>query len=157
MGFVPRIQCSHFDDRGTDCSIFVRVDTGPTDRDAEYDDLGAWSRLKRNLTRRWTSQIGVVNDISPSTSSLEEGGSGAESNLVGEKFESATNFVQIQAQTDVPDGMLEIPVPQSRFKRQDKASSRPSSAGVASSKGSSNRNSGVMVEEEAPDWLKRYG
>lgn len=124
---------------------------GSTDRDAEYDDLGAWSRLKRTLTRRWTSQIGVVEDVRPSTSTLEEGG--AEANVVGEKFESATNIVQVQARTD----MLEVPLPQSTFATQEVGSSRPSSAGRVSSKGSSHRNSGVMVEEEAPTWLQQYG
>ncbi len=108
--------------------------------------------MKRTLTRRWTSQIGMVVDVSPSTTTLEEGG--AESNLAGEKIESATNIVQVQARTDVPGGMLEIPVPQSRFMKQEAVSS---SAGRASSEGSSNRNSGVMVEEEAPTWLQQYG
>lgn len=109
------------------------------------------SRLKRTLTRRWTSQIGVVEDVRPSTSTLEEGG--AEANVVGEKFESATNIVQVQARTD----MLEVPLPQSTFATQEVGSSRPSSAGRVSSKGSSHRNSGVMVEEEAPTWLQQYG
>lgn len=109
------------------------------------------SRLKRTLTRRWTSQIGVVEDISPSTTTLEEGG--AEANVAGGKVESATNILQVQARTD----MLEVPPSQSLFAKQDVVSSRPSSAGRVSSKGSSHGNSGVMVEEEAPTWLQRYG
>lgn len=133
----------------------VRIRAGSTDRDAEYDDLGAWSRLKRTLTRRWTSQIGVVEDMSPSTSSLEEGG--AEGNLVGETVETATNIGQVRARTDLAGGMLEVPVPQSMFMKQDAVSSRPSSAGKASSKGSTNLNNGVMVEEEVPTWLQQYG
>ena len=108
--------------------------------------------MKTKLTRRWTSQIGAVEDVGPSTTSLEEGG--AEGNLAGE---SAANFVQVQARTDLSGGMLEVPVSQSTFMMQDIASSRPSSAGKASSKGSSNRNSGVMVEEEAANWLQQYG
>lgn len=133
----------------------VRIRAESTNQDAEYDDLGAWSRLKRTLTRRWTSQIGVVEDMGPSTSSLEEGG--AEANLVGEKVESATNIGQIRARTDVAGDMLEIPVPQSMLMKQDAVSSRPSSAGKASSKGSTNLNNGVMVEEEVPTWLQQYG
>lgn len=133
----------------------VRIRAGSTNRDAEYDDLGAWSRLKRTLTRRWTSQIGVVEDMSPSTSSLEEGG--AEANLVGEKVESATKTGQVRARTDLADGMLEVPVPQSMLMKQDGVSSRPSSAGKVSSKGSTNMNNGVMVEEEVPTWLQQYG
>ncbi len=140
-----------------DSEISLRTRAGTTDRDAEYDDLGAWSRLKRTLTRRWTSQIGVVEDVSPSTSTLEEGG--AEGNLMGEKVKSATNFaqVQVQAGNDVRGSMLEVPVSQSAFMKQDTVSSRPSSAGRVSAKDSSHRNSGVMVEEEAPTWLQQYG
>ena len=139
----------------TDYSLSISISVGSTDRDAEYDDLGVWSRLKRALTRQWTSQIGVIEDVSPSTSTLEEGE--VEGTLVGEKLESATNIGQVQARTDLPGGMLEIPIPQSRFTKQDVGSSRPSSAGKASSKGSSNWNNGVMVEEEAPTWLEQYG
>ena len=139
----------------TDSETSHRTRAGSSVRDAEYDDLGAWSRLKRTLTRRWTSQIGMVENVSPSTTTLEEGE--AEGNVVGEKVESATNFVQIQARTDIPSGMLEVPVSHSTFMNQDTVSSRPSSAGKVSTKGSSQRNSGVMVEEEAPTWLQQYG
>lgn len=139
----------------TDSEISDRTRAGSGDRDAEYDDLGAWSRLKRTLTRRWTSQIGMVEDVSPSTTTLEDGE--AEGHIVGEKVESATNFVQIQARTDIPGGMLEVPVSHSTFMMHDTVSSRPSSAGKVSTKGSSQRNSGVMVEEEAPTWLQQYG
>ena len=141
----------------TDSETSDRTSAGSGDRDAEYDDLEAWSRLKRTLTRRWTSQIGIVEDVSPSTTTLEDGG--AEGQVVGEKVESATNFVQVQARADIPGGMLEIPVSHvshSTFMQQDTVSSRPSSAGKVSTKGSSQRNSGVMVEE-APTWLQQYG
>ena len=134
-------------------SISIRA--GPSDGDAEYDDLGAWSRLKRTLTRRWTSQISIVDDASSSTTTLEEGG--AEGHLAGEKLGSAANFMQVQGRTDAPEGMLELPVPQSRLMMQEGMSLRPSSGGKASDKGSSNRNSGVMVEEEAATWLEQYG
>lgn len=110
--------------------------------------------MKTTLTRRWTSQISAVEEVSPSTDALEEGA--AEGNLAGEKLESAAKFVQVQARTDLPGGMLEVPVSQSTFMQQDNVSSRPSSAGRISSKGNSNRNSGVMVEEEAPNWLQQY-
>ena len=99
--------------------------------------------------------MGVV-DVDPSTITLEEGGT--EDNLAGEKFGSATDFAQVQARTDLPSGMLEIPTSQVAFvKQQGLSSSRPSSAGRISSKGNSNRNSGVMVEEEPPTWLEHYG
>ena len=95
-------------------------------------------------------------DVNPSTITLEEGG--AEGDFVGEKFGSATDFAQVQARTDLPSGMLEIPTSHVAFvKQQDLTSSRPSSAGRVSSKGNSNRNSGVMVEEEPQTWLEQHG
>ena len=136
----------------TDYSISIRISAGSSD--SEYDDLGAWSRLKRGLTRRWTSQIGVVDDISPATVTLEEGG--AEGNVVGEKLESTTKVGQVQSRMDRPGGMLEVPMHESTFMKQEAVSSRPSSAGKASSKGSSNWNNSVMVEEEVPTWLQQY-
>ena len=100
----------------------------------------------------------MIEDISPATTTLEEGG--AEGHLAGEKVESATNFVQVQGRTDLPGGgMLEVPVSQSTFMKQDTGSSRPSSTERISGTGSvksSNRNSGIMVEEEAPTWLQQY-
>ena len=99
--------------------------------------------------------MGVV-DVDPSSISLEEGGS--EGDFVGEKFGSATDFAQVQARTDLPSGMLEVPSSQVAFeKQQGLTSSRPSSAGRISSKEISNRNSGIMVEEEPPTWLEHYG
>ena len=95
-------------------------------------------------------------DVEPSTITLEEGGT--EGDFVGERFGSATDFAQVEARTDLPHGMLEIPTSQvALVKQQGFTSSRPSSAGRISSKGNSNRNSGVMVEEEPPTWLKHYG
>ena len=64
-------------------------------------------------------------------------------NLIGDKYEGATNVGQVQARTDVPGRILEIPVPRSTFMKQDAVSLRPSSAGKATSKGSSN-------------WRRRY-
>ena len=90
---------------------------------------------------------------------LQESESATEGNLVGEKFERVTKVGQVQAQTDPSSGMLEvpIPIPQSTFMKQEAVSSRPTSAGKASSKGSSNWNQSVMVEEEVPTWLQQYG
>lgn len=147
--------CSLFAGCVTDYSISIRISAGSSD--SEYDDLGAWSRLKRGLTRRWTSQIGVVDDISLATITLEEGG--AEGNVVEEKLDSIPipKVGQVQSQMDRPGGMLGVPVHQSTFMKQEAVSSRPSSAGKASSKGSSNWNNSVMVEEEIPTWLQEYG
>ena len=61
-------------------------------------------------------------------------------NLIGDKYKGATNVGQVQARTDVPGRILEIPVPRSTLMKQDAVSLRPSSAGKATSKGSSNWN-----------------
>ena len=134
------------------------IGAGPSDSDAEYDDLGAWSRFKRTLTRRWTSQIHIADNESSSTTTLEEGGAD-QSSLMGNGSEKATKVVAVQPhESDLPSGMLEVPLPQTTFMLQHTVSSRPSSAERPSSKGgSSNRNSGVMVEEEAPTWLQEFG
>ena len=97
----------------------------------------------------------MVENVSQPTTTLEEGV--AEGDLEGEKVETATNFVQVQARTDVPGSMLEVPVSPLTFMKQETVTSRPSSAGRVSTKGSSNRNSGLMVEEEEPTWLQQYG
>ena len=93
--------------------------------------------------------------MSPATVTLEEGG--AEGNVLEEKLDSTTKVGQVQSQTDRPSGLLGVPVHESAFMKQEAVSSRPSSAGKASSKGSSNWNNSVMVEEEVPTWLQQYG
>lgn len=69
----------------------------------------------------------------------------------------ATDFLQVQARTDLAGGMLEVLVSQSTVMKHDTVFSRPSSAGRVSSEGGHNRNSGLMMEEEAPTWLQQYG
>ena len=138
------------------------VRAGFGDGDAEYDDLGAWSRFKRSLTRRWTSQIRVSEkDLDSSTTMLEEGKASDSSStqVEGEAPEQAAQFVVRTAATgDEPGGKLEVPgseVPASTYmRRQTLVESRTSSKGSSSG---GNRNSGVMVEEEPSDWLRDYG
>lgn len=43
------------------------------DFDPDEDDLGAWARCKRSLTRRWTWQLRSTAPVGISSSSLEEG------------------------------------------------------------------------------------
>ena len=147
----------------------VRAGAAGSGEDAEYDDLGAWSRLKRTLTRRWTSQIQVQDDrpIEFSSMTLEAGvGESSNGDIHDEKpVPVAMQFMRTAATGDhVPDGggsgMLEVPMawdPESSFTmRQRIAAERPSSAGSGTSSGG-NRNSGIMVEEEPSTWLKDYG
>ena len=137
------------------------VRAGFGDGDAEYDDLGAWSRCKRSLTRRWTSQIRVSEkELGSSTTTLEEGkASEASSTQVEDRVpEQAAQFVVRTAATgDEPGGKLEVPgspaLASTYMRRQTLVGSRPSSKGSSGA----NRNSGVMVEEEPSDWLRDYG
>ena len=131
------------------------IRAGSSDKDAEYDDLGAWSRFKRTLTRRWTSQIRIADDSSPSTTILEEGVTDHRS-LMSKGAEQPAALYAVSTQADVPADLLEVPLAsQWTDRRRHVVSSieaRPSSKGS-----SSNRNSGVMVEKEAPTWLQDFG
>ncbi|KAK4692306.1 hypothetical protein P7C71_g4873, partial [Lecanoromycetidae sp. Uapishka_2] len=131
------------------------VRAGMSDQDAEYDDLGAWSRFKRTLTRRWTSQIRLDHVSSPpSSTTLEEGG--ADQSTFGDEadIDLKPRIVRTSVTGDMPGGMLEVPTPLTTFMRTQNTTPRPSSSG---SKSSGNRNSGVMVEEEPSTWLQDYG
>lgn len=144
--------------RWNDPAKTVRAGTG--DEDAEYDDLGAWSRFKRTLTRRWTSQIRIPDTgIGSSTTTLEEGGGDPISHVEHKEPEEAARFMLTSATGDLSGGMLEVPtapVAASTFMRRQTIVSRPSSAGSKSGS-SPNRNSGIMVEEEPSTWLRDYG
>lgn len=132
------------------------------DEDSEYDGLGAWSRLKRILTRRWTSQIRKLdhNDDSASVGSLEEGG-GSESHTIGGGIGDLTELLTLpvtEHAENLPGGMLKVPMPPPSWTGPQSTSSKAASVERPSSKDSSaKRNSGVMVEEERPTWLRELG
>ena len=135
---------------------------GPTEEDSEYDGLGAWSHLKRILTRRWTSQIRNIHmgDLDTSVNFLEEGTGGEASMVntrVSEISESPADPVTENA-AHLPGGMLKVPLPRTSWTRQQSVSSQSGSAERPSSNDSSAiRNSGVMVEEEKTTWLRELG
>lgn len=137
------------------------IRAGPVGEDSEYDGLGAWSRLKRTLTRRWTSQIRRVHQRSDvtSTSSLEdglinEGYVGSEGS--GEGSGEGTELLTVPAVENVensPDVMLKLPaLSPRRVSFQATSTERPSSKDS-----SAKRNSGVLVEEEKTTWLQDFG
>lgn len=132
------------------------------DEDSEYDGLGAWSRLKRTLTRRWTSQIRKLDHRSDSASenSLEEGDRD-EGHIVGGGIGEVTELLTLpitENAENLPGGMLKVPMPPLSRTRPQSASSKAASVERPSSKDSSGkRNSGVMVEEERPTWLRELG
>ena len=128
---------------------------GTSAQDAEYDDLGAWSRFKRTLTRRWTSQIRVESIASPPSSITLEEGSNDDSVSGRDKVEeSKPRIVRTSVTGGEPGGMLEVPSNQMAFMRMQSIHSRPPTADSITS---SNRNSGIMVEEEPSDWLRDFG
>ena len=128
-------------------------------QDSEYDDLGAVARLKRMLTRRWTSQIRGYdnNEIgSSSTTTLEDFTSVVHGKTAGDEI-----VYNPPPEEQLPAGMLEVPIPQAQPqmisqivqpRRPSSTSPRPSSKGSSSA----NRNSGIMVEEEGPDFLQDW-
>lgn len=138
------------------------IKAGPVDEDSEFDGLGAWARLKRTLTRRWTSQIRSLgkSNLNVSASLLEEGG---EANVVSSGIGEVTELLALPATENaqtLPGGMLKVPLPAaSRMRQPSMVSSRSRSAERPSSKDSSGtkRNSGVMVEEERTTWLQELG
>ncbi|MCJ1427912.1 hypothetical protein MMC29_005818 [Sticta canariensis] len=138
------------------------IKAGPVDEDSEFDGLGAWARLKRTLTRRWTSQIRRISESNSNASPafLEEGGdANAVSSGIGEVTELLALPATEHAQ-NLPGGMLKVPLPAaSGMRRYSMVSSRSGSAERPSSKDSSGtkRNSGVMVEEERTTWLRELG
>ena len=135
---------------------------GPTDEDSEFDDLGTFARMKRGLTRRWTSQIQsiVTTGVSASVTSLEEGASG-DANILSSGIAEATELLTLPVTEHaeaLPGGMLKVPLPSAAWMRQPSVSSRSASVERPSSKDSSGkRNSGVMVEEERTTWLQELG
>lgn len=136
------------------------IKAGPVDEDSEFDGLGAWARLKRTLTRRWTSQIRSIDkgNLNVSATLLEEGDANIVSSGIGEVTELLALPVKENAH-NLPGGMLEVPLPPAWLRRPSRVSSRSGSAERPSSKDSSGtkRNSGVMVEEERTTWLKELG
>lgn len=135
------------------------IQAGRSSADVDYDDLGAWSHIKRILTHRWTSQIRQTEDIELNDPIASfQGAAGDETqNSLGEITELFALPGQGHSET-LPGGMMKAAVLQSPWSKRLSTSSDPASAGRPSSNGSSaGRNSGVMVEEERPNWLQELG
>ena len=136
----------------------IRIGSGD---DTGYDDLGAWARFKRTLTRRWTSQVRFSDPpTSISSTTLEEGVASDgdyDEKLYGMKPRIVRTSVTGDMKGKVPSqGRLEVPKPETvtveRLEEERHKLERPTS------KSSSNRNSGIIVEEEPNDWLEqKYG
>ena len=133
------------------------MQAGKSSGDVDYDELGAWSRCKRILTRRWTSQIRETEDIEldEPLASLQEVLGDDIRNSVGEITELFA--LPGQGNSEVrPSRITKSTLPESPWSKRLSTSSDPANIGRPSSKGSSaGRNSGVMVEEERPNWLQK--
>ncbi|KAL8774961.1 MAG: hypothetical protein Q9209_000440 [Squamulea sp. 1 TL-2023] len=139
------------------------VRSGAPDPDSDADDLGAWARCKRTLTRRWTSQLRGTAPVGISSSALEEGNAD-DFGMISDGISGITELLALpvtEHAEDLPGGMLRLPLSPGSEVRRQKASPRGSSLERPSrptSKGSTaGRDSGVLVEEEALNWLQELG
>lgn len=140
------------------------IRAGTPDKDAGYDDdLGAWASIKRMLTRRWTSQIRRTDKFhSDEHADVLESGAGEGTELVGNTIGEATNVLTAPVTGpggNLSGGMLSVELPPGLRTAQQITESRQDGTGRSSSSGSarrSERNSGVMVEEEKPTWLQDF-
>ncbi|KAL8724757.1 MAG: hypothetical protein Q9166_007771 [cf. Caloplaca sp. 2 TL-2023] len=135
----------------------------PDDPDSDDDDLGAWARCKRMLTRRWTSQLRGTAPVGTSSSALEEG-SADDLGMISDGISGVTELLALPATEhadNLPGGMLRLPLLPGSQARRQRASplrnsferpSRPTSKGS-----SAGRDSGVLIEEEALNWLQEIG
>ncbi|KAL8721748.1 MAG: hypothetical protein Q9225_001646 [Loekoesia sp. 1 TL-2023] len=136
------------------------VRSGAPDPDSDEDDLGAWARCKRTLTRRWTSQLRSTAPVGVSSSSLEEG-SADDLGVISDGVSGVTELLALPATENaenLPGGMLRLPVSPGAQARRQRASPQRSSLERPTSKGSSGgRDSGILIEEEALNWLQELG
>lgn len=132
---------------------------GPTGEDSGFDGLGAWSRLKRTLTHRWTSEILELSPSIDSTmfGSVEEGTHPPPRNVVQDGRGEVTELFALPIAEPAgsrPSGTLRSPRLLPSWTKSQSTSSRAPSLDQSNSKDNSGkRNSGVMVEEENATWL----
>ncbi|KAL8909275.1 MAG: hypothetical protein Q9207_000285 [Kuettlingeria erythrocarpa] len=137
--------------------------SGAPDPDSDDDDLGVWARCKRMLTRskRWTADLSTPAPVATVSSMVEEGRA---DNLgfISDGISGITELLSLpvtEHAKNLPGGVLELPLSPGSRARQQRASPRRSSAARPTSKGSSSagRDSGVLIEEEAMNWLQEFG
>ena len=135
------------------------IHAGKSSRDIDHDELGAWSICKRTLTRRWTSQIRGTEDAELSGPDITVGGptGNVATSDIGEIIDPFALLGPGHPEV-VPSGVAKVAVAQPPWLQRHSISSDGANAGGPSSIGSSTGwNSGVMVEEERPNWLQELG
>ena len=123
------------------------IKAGSLDEEDQFDGLGTWSRLKRHWLRSWTAELSHAGEAEASNVSLNSG----DANSVAEGIGEATQVLTTAGANYLEGGMLKVP-----FDLNQRMASFASvlSSGRPNSQGSSGgRNSGIMVEEELPNWL----
>lgn len=133
--------------------------SGAPDPDSDDDGLGTWSRCKRMLTRHWTSQLRATAPVGIPSASLEEG-SADDLGIISDGVSGITELLALPATENaenLPGGMLRLPLSPGSRARQLRASEGRSSSERPTSKDSSARDSGVLIEEEALNWLQELG
>ena len=124
--------------------------------DDQFDGLGSWSHLKRTLSRRWTAEISITDQLKTDPKKFEEG----DGETVAEGIGEVTEMLHIPVQRRPlynDQAMLRVPHDLDQRVSFVSATSHRASLGGGrpSSQGSSGgRNSGVMIEEQKPDWLQ---
>ena len=127
-----------------------------------YDDLGVWSRFKRQLTRKWTAHLQSSNEyeIDEAAMALRD----TSSNEVTELAQGARGVQAARHSTNVVgNGVAGHPRPNTntrygQLEQMVDFSQRPGSKGTIATAAATGgwRNSSMMVEEERPTWLFEY-
>ena len=127
------------------------IKSGSPDGEDQFDGLGTWSRLKRHWLRTWTAELYHTDQSDSSNISAYSGAT----NSVPDGIGQATQVLTTAGADYLEGGLLKVPLDLDQ--RMASFVSVPS-AGRPSSQGSSGgRNSGIMVEEELPNWLLPKG
>ena len=125
-----------------------------------YDDLGVWSRFKRQLTRKWTAHLQSSNEyeIDEAAIALQD----ASSNEVTELAQGTPGLQAARQSTDVVGNGLAghttstTDTAYGQLAEMVDFSQRPGSKGTIGAAAGAWRNSSTMVEEERPTWLFEY-
>ena len=135
------------------------IQAGKPSREVDYDEVGAWYFCKRALTRKWTSQIRGTEDIELSGPVASvEGPPGNETRSdIGEITEPFALPGPGHPEL-LPGGAAKVAVAQTPWlQRVSISSDGANMEGPGSIGSSTDRNSGVMVEEERLTWLQELG
>lgn len=131
------------------------IRAGSVDEEDQFDGLGTWSRLKRHWLRVWTEEIQMADRAAATSSTV--GGKPGEVGAVAQGIGEATEVISLASSEGVDkleSGMLRVPFDLGqRMARFATVSASVNTARPSSQGSSAGRNSGVMVEEELPDWL----